>query len=34
MAMGIWLFTKGWRVVAGADDEVHGAVKEMHGLYN
>ena len=34
MAMGISLPTKGWRVAAGADEEVHGAVNDAHGLYN
>jgi hypothetical protein len=34
MAIGIWLPGKGCRVVAGADEEVHGAVKDAQGLYN
>ena len=34
MTAGITLFGKGWRVGAGVDEGVHGAVKDAHGLYN
>src|SRR5690349_7852161 len=34
MTLGITLKGNGWRVAAGADDGVHGAVNDAHGLYN
>jgi len=34
MTAGITLFGNGWRVGAGVDEEVHGAVKDAHGLYS
>src|ERR1700694_1151634 len=34
MTAGITLFGKGWRVVAGVDEGVHGAEKEAQGLYS
>src|SRR5258708_32058950 len=34
IAAGIRLFGKGWRVGAGIEEGVHGAVKDKHGLYN
>src|SRR5262244_3309023 len=34
IATGIWLFRNGCRVAAGADEGVHGALNEAHGLYS
>src|ERR1700739_1496377 len=34
MTAGITLYGKGCRVAAGVDEEVHGAAKDAHGLYN